>query len=422
MDANQNLTGNHIFKYISRSDLEEMLKAFHTVTKLNVMLIENDGTEVITCGRRYAFCRLYVMSGLQKASCAEEHARAGEMSRDFGESYVFSCHSGLHHIVYPVMVKGKQFGSMLAGPFLMEEVDESFVREMEVKKRLTELHVNAFLRTLRDIPVFEPEDITMISTLFRYLMRSVLVESRDIIDANNQKLLQQSRINESIQMYKNSGYREGKNYPIQLENELLDSIRDNRREKSREILNTLLGHILLYEGHDVSRIKYRIIELCSLLSRASISRGADPNVILELNQKLISSIADAHLVYDLCYRLQDNIEIFTDNLFDPPEKSSRVVRDTVEYISKHFSEEISLAGAAEELHVNASYLSMLFRQVTGVTFKEHLNRVRVEEAERLLKNTDYPIIEIAVACGYRDQSYFTKVFKKYTGLTPRQYR
>jgi AraC-like DNA-binding protein len=46
----------------------------------------------------------------------------------------------------------------------------------------------------------------------------------------------------------------------------------------------------------------------------------------------------------------------------------------------------------------------------------------VEEAERLLSNTDYPIIEIAVACGYSDQSYFTKVFKKYTGLTPRQYR
>ena len=400
----QDMTGNHIFKYISRQDLEEMLTAFHMVTKLNVMLIENDGTEILTRGKRYAFCRMYVMS------------------RDFGESYVFSCHSGLHHIVYPVMIKGKQFGSMLAGPFLMEEPDESFVRAMEVKRRLTELHVNAFLRTLLDIPVFEPQDITVISSLFRYLMRSILVESREIIDANNQKLLQQSRINESIQMYKNSGYREVKNYPIELENELLSCIRDNKREKSREILNTLLGHILLYEGHNVYTIKYRIVELCSLLSRASISRGADPNVILDLNQKLISSVMESHTVYDLCYRLQDNIEIFTDNLFEPPEKNSRVVRNTVEYISQHFSEEISLAGVAEELHINASYLSMLFRQVTGVTFKEHLNRVRVEEAERLLKNTDYPIIEIAVACGYRDQSYFTKVFKKYTGLTPRQYR
>ena len=72
--------------------------------------------------------------------------------------------------------------------------------------------------------------------------------------------------------------------------------------------------------------------------------------------------------------------------------------------------------------MNTSYLSTLFRQVTGTTFKEHLNRVRVEEAARLLSNTDYPVMEIAIACGYKDQSYFTKVFKKLTGLTPKQYR
>jgi YesN/AraC family two-component response regulator len=57
-----------------------------------------------------------------------------------------------------------------------------------------------------------------------------------------------------------------------------------------------------------------------------------------------------------------------------------------------------------------------------MTFKEHLNRVRIEEAARLLANTDYSVMEIAIACGYKDQSYFTKVFKKLTGLTPKQYR
>ena len=77
---------------------------------------------------------------------------------------------------------------------------------------------------------------------------------------------------------------------------------------------------------------------------------------------------------------------------------------------------------ADHLHVNTSYLSTLFRQVTGMTFKEHLNRIRIEEAARLLSNTDYSVMEIAIACGYKDQSYFTKVFKKLTGLTPKQYR
>ena len=48
--------------------------------------------------------------------------------------------------------------------------------------------------------------------------------------------------------------------------------------------------------------------------------------------------------------------------------------------------------------------------------------VRVEESKRLLSNTEYSIIDIAVACGFDDQSYFSKVFKKYTGMSPKQYR
>ena len=413
---------NHIFKYINRNDLQEMLAAFHSVTKLNSMLIDVNGKEILSFGNPYAFCGEYLRIAHPSRLCAQEHARAGQMAREFGESYVFSCHSGLNHIVYPILVKGKQFGSVLAGPFLMEAPDESFVEDMEIREEVSGEQVERLLEMTGRIPLFSPEEVTQISTLFRFLIRSVLVESRQILVSNNEKLRQQSRINESIQLYKNSGVRAERNYPIELENELVSCIKANNREKSREILNTLLGHILLYEGHDTEKVKFRIVELCGLLSRASISRGADPSTVLDLNQQLISSIAGSRSIYDICYRLQDNIEIFTDNLFQTPERNSRIVKNAVDYVARHFSEEITLTSVAGELHVNTSYLSMLFRQVTGMTFKEHLNRVRVEEAERLLTNTDYAIIEIAIACGYRDQSYFTKVFKKYTGLTPRQYR
>ena len=77
---------------------------------------------------------------------------------------------------------------------------------------------------------------------------------------------------------------------------------------------------------------------------------------------------------------------------------------------------------SKNLGVTSPYLSMLFKHVTGLTFRDYLNKVRVEDAKRLLISTDYQIMEIAVACGFNDQSYFTKVFKKYTGLSPRNFR
>ena len=68
-------------------------------------------------------------------------------------------------------------------------------------------------------------------------------------------------------------------------------------------------------------------------------------------------------------------------------------------------------GSLSHVHLNPAYFSSLFKQATGSSFKEYLNMVRNEESKRLLINTDYSIIDIALATGFEDQSYFSKVFK-----------
>ena len=85
-------------------------------------------------------------------------------------------------------------------------------------------------------------------------------------------------------------------------------------------------------------------------------------------------------------------------------------------------EPVTLEETAGHVGLNPAYFSTLFKQSCGSSFKEYLNMIRIEESKRLLANTDYPILDIAVSVGFEDQSYFSKVFKKYTGLTPKQYR
>ena len=105
-----------------------------------------------------------------------------------------------------------------------------------------------------------------------------------------------------------------------------------------------------------------------------------------------------------------------------PGKNHDLIKKAILYISGNFSGELTLEEVAAHVHLNPAYFSSLFKQSTGSSFKEYLNMVRIEESKRLLANTDYTIIDIAVASGFGDQSYFCRVFKKYTGLTPRQYR
>ncbi|MDF2787630.1 MAG: DNA-binding response regulator [Neobacillus sp.] len=94
----------------------------------------------------------------------------------------------------------------------------------------------------------------------------------------------------------------------------------------------------------------------------------------------------------------------------------------LEFIKEHYAEPITLTEVAKHFHFNPSYLSSYFSTHKGEGFIEYLNRVRIEEASKLLVEGRANISEISGMVGYSDHSYFCKVFKKITGLSPSQYR
>jgi len=77
---------------------------------------------------------------------------------------------------------------------------------------------------------------------------------------------------------------------------------------------------------------------------------------------------------------------------------------------------------AREAGVSPKYLCRIFSQLTGKSPVEYLNEYRVERACALLSDTDLPILDIGLSCGFNDQSYFIKTFKRYKGKTPGGYR
>jgi len=84
--------------------------------------------------------------------------------------------------------------------------------------------------------------------------------------------------------------------------------------------------------------------------------------------------------------------------------------------------EISLKEAAEKVHLNACYLSQLFKQKTGKNYVEYVAGLRMQEAEKLLSHTSLRVYEIAERLGFCDISHFSNMFKKYSGYTPSEFR
>ena len=257
--------------------------------------------------------------------------------------------------------------------------------------------------------------------LLNYLCHD-LTEKKKKPNIKQIKLHQQARIGESIQMYKDIE-REGSNYPYEKEKELITKVKLGNIADAKGILNDLLGYVFFSEGNNLDAIKTRAVELSSLLSRAAIEGGAATDRILKMNNYFLRTIQQINNLEDLCYRLQEVVIEFTEAMFHQiPSKNSEVIKNAIKYITKNFSRQITLEEVASVVHLSSSYFSTLFKECTGSTFKEYLNMIRVEESKRLLSNTDYSIIDIAIATGFESQSYFTKIFKRYTGYTPKQFR
>lgn len=98
------------------------------------------------------------------------------------------------------------------------------------------------------------------------------------------------------------------------------------------------------------------------------------------------------------------------------------VQKVITYIDSDLTSDLSLSALAEMQNVSAGYLSALFKQEMGQTLTEYVNRKRVKYAMQLLRTTHLQIQTIAQYCGILDVHYFSKVFKKYAGKTPKEYR
>ena len=101
---------------------------------------------------------------------------------------------------------------------------------------------------------------------------------------------------------------------------------------------------------------------------------------------------------------------------------SLMIKEAVGFINENYKEKISLRSIAKNLHISPSYLSMLFKQETGVTITEYVNIVRIGKSRQLLAETSMSILDIAAMSGFEDQSYFSKIFKRISEVTPKEYR
>ena len=128
-------------------------------------------------------------------------------------------------------------------------------------------------------------------------------------------------------------------------------------------------------------------------------------------------------LYRLIYILADHLAVEKENKIElKSEKNKKRITQIINYIDDHYQEELTIEQLSQVFHLSEGYLSKLFKENLGVTIKSYISQTRAKQVRQALLNSDLPLIDIAIGCGFPNVKSMNRVFQTLYHCTPNQYR
>ncbi len=158
-----------------------------------------------------------------------------------------------------------------------------------------------------------------------------------------------------------------------------------------------------------------------LLSGDIIIKSSDQQTVEKLDN-LLENINGSKTYETLKEKTIDFIKEYCNFTQSKLSGKSLAIQTALQYIEDNYMNKLTLDKVANYVYLNSSYLSQLFKKEMNMSFSDYVEQIRLKHAKILLKETDYSMNQIAEAVGFSSQNYFTRIFKKSTGLTPIKYK
>lgn len=210
----------------------------------------------------------------------------------------------------------------------------------------------------------------------------------------------------------------------QYENDLMEAVAKGQLHKADLLLNNFASFSFEQRVADpVRNAKNYCIIMNTLLRKSAERGGVHPMYINSTSSSFALRIEQLHSLESVPTLMTDMFREYCRLVHHHSMKNySPPVQKTLLYIDGNLTDNLSLSTIAEVLNVSSSYLSGLFRKETGHTLTDYITRRRVRHAMHLLKNTRLQVQTVAQHCGILDVQYFSKIFKRISGMTPKEYR
>ena len=355
--------------------------------------------------------------------CREMHMDAIKESQRNGNTFTYVCPLGFIYWTSPIYPNGRFAGSLLGSGFLETSKQETCARMYSICDGAVE--IPELMRLINSFQQGEPQKIKALAELMAICAQTLSPGREDHDELIKRRIIQQSELEANIEKLKEA-FPQGSpkpEYPMDKEQELLETLKAGDAETGKKLLSEILAILVFTNQGQFKHIQYRTIELAVLLSRVNISPVFAYSTMREndgLILKIIQETKNIEELTDTLYRIVD--ELASQIRSFQGLQHAMALKRAEDYIMRNLTRKISLEEIAQISGFSPPYFSSIFKEEMGENFTSYLNRLRVEKASFLLTSTGLSLNKIGHSCGFEDQSWFSKTFKNYTGISPGKFR
>jgi AraC-like DNA-binding protein/ligand-binding sensor protein len=360
--------------------------------------------------------------------CHEIHINAIKEASGKGKCNVYQCGLGLLFWISPIYTEGVFSGAIRGSGFLTESK-----KTVDILPNINDTNVvcnekissNEFKDSLNSFPKADEEKVQSLAEMMQLCAESLSSGSEDYHETIKRRAQQQETISKIIETLKQQypANSEKPCYSLEKEKMFLSTLRKGDPGEAKKILNELLAMLFFANPEQFKYVQLRVIELVVLISRVEINSEKSGAISMEINNQNLRMVQEAKSVEeltDILHNIVDRISGAISSYRGIPHAAA--LRKAENFIMENFTRKISLKEISSIAGLSPPYFSTIFKEEMGENLSKYLNRLRVEKAGRLLLETDMTLSEIAACCCFEDQSWFSKKFKAYTGISPGKYR
>lgn len=213
-------------------------------------------------------------------------------------------------------------------------------------------------------------------------------------------------------------------YPAEIEQQLYEYLRSGNASEARELLNRLFDTNLHSRQLSSAAAHSFLYQLTATLQRIMNSNSLAHGETVVFDQEMVDKILKSSGVEHSCIRLHDLAQqIANTQQVRPLGKTEKLVEQIAEYINEHNDDAwLDLNNLSQQFNVTPQYISNIFKKYRNDNIKNYIAKRKLSNAKTLLETTDLPVREIAEKLGYANEIGIIRLFKKYSGMTPGDWR